>query len=81
MLLLRRPHRAARRTVRVTPACAVVQSALKAKLASVDVDGQVGDAVVQKLAGAMVRPRALQLRAARGASSRTAAARGAVGLP
>ena len=48
----------------MTPACAVVQSALKAKLASVDVDGQVGDAVVQKLAGAMVRPRALQLRAA-----------------
>ena len=38
----------------VTHVCAVVQSALKAKLASMDVDSQMSAAVVQKLAAASV---------------------------
>jgi hypothetical protein len=39
----------------VTHAYAAVQSALKAKLASMDVDSQMSAAVVQKLAAATVR--------------------------
>jgi len=38
----------------VTHVCAVVQSVLKAKLASMDVDSQMSAAVVQKLAAATV---------------------------